>query len=390
MRNFNFEELEGAPLIIDANYKGGSNGNAGDDPITKLLQVGNQGGFRPKKNDSDEIAYVVLYTSGKEQEWPDYLDPETGIFRYYGDNRKPGHDLHDTQRGGNRLLRDVFNASRSPERRKAAPPFFIFEKSGLGRDVHFRGLAVPGAKNIPPDKELTAIWRTKDNSRFQNYEAYFTVVDTGQEPISRRWLEELKSNSAQAGQHAPSAWSEYISRGIEGVKPLAAKKISNVRKKEIQLPSSNNDRDLLKAIYEYFKEEPSHFELFAVNLIQMMDPNYLDFEITRPWRDGGRDAIGSYVIGSFGDRLLIECAVEAKCYSIKNGVGVKEVSRLISRIRHRQFGILITTSYVHAQAYQEIKDDGHPILIISGDDICKILRQNGYDQRILLQELKNY
>jgi len=86
----------------------------------------------------------------------------------------------------------------------------------------------------------------------------------------------------------------------------------------------------------------------------------------------------------------IECAVEAKCYDTHNGVGVKEMSRLISRIKHRQFGILITTSYVNAQAYKEIKEDGHPILVISGEDICKILQHNGYDQERLLIELNNY
>ena len=37
-----------------------------------------------------------------------------------------------------------------------------------------------------------------------------------------------------------------------------------------------------------------------------------------------------------------------------NTVGVREVSRLISRIRHRQFGVLVTTSVVGRQAYEEV------------------------------------
>lgn len=52
------------------------------------------------------------------------------------------------------------------------------------------------------------------------------------------------------------------------------------------------------------------------------------------------------------------------------------MSRLISRIRYRQFGIMITTSYVHDQAYREVIEDGHPILIVSAGDIARILRQN--------------
>ena len=68
--------------------------------------------------------------------------------------------------------------------------------------------------------------------------------------------------------------------------------------------------------------------------------------------------------------------MEAKCYGENHSVGVREMSRLISRIRYRQFGVLITTSYVHEQAYREVIDDGHPILIVSAADIANILRRN--------------
>ena len=41
------------------------------------------------------------------------------------------------------------------------------------------------------------------------------------------------------------------------------------------------------------------------------------------------------------------------------------------------FGILVTTSFLHEQAYQELKSDGHPIIVISGRDIVDILRAKG-------------
>lgn len=110
-----------------------------------------------------------------------------------------------------------------------------------------------------------------------------------------------------------------------------------------------------------------------------MDERFQDFSLTRPWRDGGRDALGFYVIGSGSKAnypLRIDCALEAKCYSKENSVGVKEMSRLISRIRYRQFGVMMTTSYVHKQAYEEVITDGHPILIVSASDIAQILRSN--------------
>lgn len=51
------------------------------------------------------------------------------------------------------------------------------------------------------------------------------------------------------------------------------------------------------------------------------------------------------------------------------------MSRLISRIKYRQF-VLVTTSYVNSQAYSEVIEDGHPILIVTASDIAAILRIN--------------
>jgi hypothetical protein len=49
----------------------------------------------------------------------------------------------------------------------------------------------------------------------------------------------------------------------------------------------------------------------------------------------------------------------------------------ISRLRHRQFGILVTTSYLDVYAYKEIKEDQHPVIVIAGADIVDLLRRNG-------------
>jgi hypothetical protein len=46
--------------------------------------------------------------------------------------------------------------------------------------------------------------------------------------------------------------------------------------------------------------------------------------------------------------------------------------------RHRQFGVLVTTSYVDSQAYREIKEDQHPIVVIAASDIVGILRSHGH------------
>jgi hypothetical protein len=56
---------------------------------------------------------------------------------------------------------------------------------------------------------------------------------------------------------------------------------------------------------------------------------------------------------------------------------VKELARLISRLRHRQFGILVTTSFLGHQAYQELRSDRHPVVVIAGADIAAILVKAG-------------
>src|SRR5215469_1252006 len=72
-------------------------------------------------------------------------------------------------------------------------------------------------------------------------------------------------------------------------------------------------------------------------------------------------------------RPPIGFALEAKCYAAGNGVGVKELSRLIWRLRHREFGILVTTSFLGRQAYEELRSDRHPVIVIAGADIAAIL-----------------
>jgi hypothetical protein len=100
--------------------------------------------------------------------------------------------------------------------------------------------------------------------------------------------------------------------------------------------------------------------------------------VTRPSRDGGRDAIGEFRIGPDEDPVRLQFALEAKCYDPDGGgVGVKLVSRLIARIKHREFGVFVTTAFIAAQAYQEVREDQHPIVFITGRDLVAVLRRMG-------------
>lgn len=395
MREVPFEDLKEADLIVDCIYKGGSISGKGSEVLSKLLPgCSNSGGFRKvmRKDGSGLPAYVVLYTSMSELAWPDYLDEETGLFRYYGDNRSPGKSLLDTPRKGNQLLEFVFDClNRKDNSINDIPPFFIFKKAGTGWDVQFLGLAAPGNPRISPDNDLVAFWRTINGERFQNYEAYFTVLETS-EPIDRKWIDALIHNHDNSLKYAPNAWKMFVSRGRNGIIPLAARRIPKVPDKYAQLQSDNEGLICLEAIRNHYSDNAFGFEKCAQDILEKMDERFQDFSLTRPWRDGGRDALGYYVIGCSSKAnypLRIDCALEAKCYKPTNAVGVKELSRLISRIRYRQFGVLVTTSYVHSQAYKEVVEDGHPILLVTACDIARILRSNAIYSNNIEEWLKS-
>ena len=379
---YKFEELETADLIVDAVYKGGTAPNLSAEPFHKLIPgCENSGGFRKKlrEDGSKKYAYVVLYTSMEELEWPDYLDEETGLFRYYGDNRTPGRALTDTKKKGNKILEDVFGELNKGTNLEDIPPFFVFKKTGNGRDIQFLGLAAPGNPKISPDKDLVAFWRTIGDKRFQNYESYFTILITGKDPISKDWIKSLIYDHKNNLNLAPNAWKKFVKLGRNGIDALKAPKLFKIPSKYEQLQCDVEGNQCISAIRNRYKDNPYGFEACATDIISKMDKNFVDFSLTRPWRDGGRDALGFYVIQTGGKAnfpLKIDCALEAKCYNEGTAVGVKQMSRLISRIRYRQFGVMITTGSVDTQAYKEVVEDGHPILIVTASDIAAILRNN--------------
>lgn len=373
MKSFSYDELGSSDLIVDAIYRGRRSGNAGDDPLPKLLKVDSQGGFRKRGKVAGRLHLLVLMSSMTDPDWPDALDPETGVFTYYGDNKKPGNELHKTGRHGNLILQRIFtNARRGEAGRTEVPPIFLFASTGNWRDARFLGLAVPGASDLDASEELVAIWRTANDHRFQNYRARFTVLDAAS--ISRTWLDSLIAG--ERGDHlAPEAWVSWVRTGRR--RPLLAIRSLEYRNRAEQLPQDKEGHAIIGAIHEHFKDRPHAFEHCAAAIARLMIPDIASLDVTRPSRDGGRDAVGRLRIGSGPSSILADFALEAKCYALRNSVGVRDMSRLISRLRHRQFGVLVTTSCVDLQAYKEIKEDQHPIVVISAVDIIELLRRHG-------------
>lgn len=379
-----FESLSNADLHIDAIYLGGNAGNISDEPLNKLIPgLSNAGGFRKVVNIPGQprrVRLCALVSSGSDPDWPDSLDHERGIFTYYGDNRKAGnHDMHSTPRGGNVILRDAYTNLHS-NKRHLIPPFLIFEKEGSrGFAYKFKGLAVPGVNGLGPSEDLVAIWKSDaNNNRFLNYRSRFTVLNI--ETVPRKWLVEIQSTGDSTGPSAPKIWKEFLETGK--APPLLAPRTIKIRNKIEQLPNNQTEWEILNTVVNYYKNHPQGeyaFEKCAVEVCLLSDTKILNLELTPPTRDGGRDGIGTYRLGTDFSYIKVEFSMEAKCYDPQNSNGVKLTSRLISRLKHRQFGYFVTTSFVAQQAYNEIIEDNHPVIIFSGRDIAKILIEHGYN-----------
>ena len=394
MNIFSKDKVKKADLIVDAIYEGSERGELKNEPISTLLGVGNSGGFRPKKfakksGAESNYSHVGLFTTLDDIDWPDSLDVATGSFVYYGDNKTPGKEIHSAP--GNKLLRQTFSLIHNSETRASVPPFFIFQRfrtDKSARAVQFKGLAIPGGNGLSETNDLVAVWRSSGKQRFQNYLANFTILDEAK--ISREWIDSLIAGKPNASVE-PRNFRLWKQSGT--IRPLISPPTTVVRTLDQQTPKTARDSNILELIHKSFSKNPFEFEKFAAWLFQMHDSKVSIDEITRNTVDGGKDARGRYSLGLKSDPIYLDFALEAKCYSPKKSVGVKETSRLISRIKHRQFGVLVTTSAVARQAYSEIREDQHPILIISGADIVEILKDKGMstvtDVRRLIEN-KNY
>lgn len=391
MENYSFEVYEKIEkdkrhewkLYVDAVYKANpKKKNMSAEVLSKLLGVKNQGGFRYLGKTSTP-KLVVLFSSGEDIHWQDEIDNTLGIFLYYGDNKIPGNDLHKTKLHGNEILRYVFSLAASDdfEERKQIPPILVFKKAG-GRDVKFLGLAVPGIKGKPTKDWLTAVWGCDVNGdRFQNYKSYFTIVNTSSGNdiesgfgIDLAWLNDIETGKAFESKYAPKEWKKYILK--KKYSPLISRALAYNKGLKNQLPSDPVKLEMLDALHDYFikKDRGYSFEQFAADIVECLDDAVVSIDVTRPYKDGGFDAEGRYrIFKNVENSIFVEFYMQAKCYARSNRITVSDTARLISRIKNRQFGIMVTTSEVATQAYNEVIEDGHPIVFINGNNIIEYL-----------------
>jgi len=376
-------------LRIDASYRDLANWTLDSDEFNKFFRfsdgrgIANAQGFRPKSVSGGSTAitdcgFCVLVTTLREPEWPDAFDIDSGLFTYYGDNREAGKAVSDTPIGGNLLLEQVFEQLHNGHR-EAICPFLCFQKyTGAGGVyMRFLGLAVPGAQGVSSLDDLVAVWRRRGDKRFQNYKAIFTILDD--ETVTHAWLNEIVSGvTPRKANGCPPAFSNWIKTGK--YVPLVTERKVGPRSKVDQQPKTSSEQKVLEKVRSL---TPRQFEFAAAELLPLIDPRFIDIRVTREVRDGGRDVLAEYQVGHGDHSIPLHVSVEAKLWNEAGAVGVKPMMRLISRLKHRDFGVFVTTSFFDKTVQAELIEDGHPVILVSGGDIARILIANEKDGKAL-------
>lgn len=373
--------LERPELKVGKLYRNTNNWKNNDDVFNVMFRqfsdgkgIQNAGGFRFKSkiNHSKEIinaAFVLLVTSFAEHEWPDNLDRVSGIFTYFGDNRKPGKSIEDTHIGGNRFLSQTYKNVHSCNRENVSPLLCFEIVKDKYTYMKFLGLAAPGATSLSSLEDLTAVWRFNGGQRFQNYKALLTILN--EEYIRWDWLDDLVEGVLPVeSKNCPDSWTKWVEKGLYNARQCREKQIP--RTNEQQLPNSSLEKKVLDMLLELTERE---FEFAAKRLLMLMDNRFTNLRVVPGSEEEGRDVIGFYEIGHGLHKVPIEVFVEAKkLNTIK--VGVKSMYRLISKLKHRNIGVFLTTSVFDEAVQKELIENKHPVLLISGGDIAKILISN--------------
>lgn len=249
---------------MDEVYLSNGSTHLDGDVLSKLMLVGNSGGFRKRtikkhsktKYGESELAYVVLVSTGKETEWTDSVDRKNRLVTYYGDNREPGNDIHNTKGKGNVTLNDVFTKLANGDRTHI-PPFFYFEGAG-GRNIKFIGLLVPGdGSSANLENQLEVFTGFKDGKKYQNYRAKFSILDANN--IDRRWLTDLIRGDGYSSMYAPEAWKKWVENGdldkSAGGNALPADALSQI-KSYISQKGFSYESSVIENFYLCLKAKP--------------------------------------------------------------------------------------------------------------------------------------
>jgi hypothetical protein len=168
-------------------------------------------GIRPRNALSgNQTAFVALFSTGSESEWPDAIDRSSGCVSFFGDNREPNIGLLETT--GNRLLHKVFSLDFDlVSDREKCPPFLVFSAfhDAPPRTVRFEGIAVPGC-TLPESDWCRARFFKSSDGKFLNFEIKLTLL--ADPVIPRQWLKDLLLETTNS-ESSPTWFKSWVATG---------------------------------------------------------------------------------------------------------------------------------------------------------------------------------
>lgn len=307
-------------------------------------------------------AYVVLLTSHKSTSnhnpWDDYVNISDGEIIYWGDakncDRREFMDFY-----GNKVLNTI-NDYRLSGQREFIPPILHFSKHSSGR-VTFNGLCVL------EDLQIQSYY--DHDQPIKNFRCKLCILDTHEVDVEwlhhRARIDDLKKLNDK--EKTPEIWLNYIKKDVRRLNIYK----SQIRKKEDQLPSNEQDMLILENLNNY---SPTDFEKIIVALFRDITSITHKIEGTRAIKDGGFDFWGEFILPA-PLNYHIRFLGEVKRYRQTNSIGPGQVSRLVARLGRDEFGIYITTSYYTEQAQQEVLQDRYPVKLFSGIDVVNLFKE---------------
>jgi hypothetical protein len=182
--------------------------------------------------------------------------------------------------------------------------------------------------------------------------------------IERTGLQEFIAGQARRSSGAPEIWNQWVQTGK--YQALTSEPTTVIRTVAEQMPDTDNKADL-RAVFQHFKDSPHQFEGFAARVFQMHDTRVIIDQVTQASIDGGRDAIGLYVLGLNDDPVYVDFAGDRRDggeYRRRSRDFAPDLALATSSIWRSGYHLCN-----RRQGYEEVRGDRHPIIFIAGKEL---------------------
>jgi AspBHI-like restriction endonuclease/restriction endonuclease len=309
--------------------------------------------------------------------WKDYINPDKGHVRYFGDNKPlPNGGLRPAEMApGNKILEQErlrhTAAATEFELRLGTAPFVFFDGTEPGR-VRFQGLGVIERA------ELVTQWDPGTERSFSNLMYDFAVLTLKNEGelFDWEWIVARATSTvsdAECLSMAPESWRYWVAGGNDSLKLLRRRVVvPPVVKAAAQAPvNGGREARTLQQIYDFFTSRNKHaFEALAErvadDILSQNGGRYRLGWITRPSGDRGADFYGRLDVGVGFSTARVIVLGQAKCVPPGNATGGIAIARTAARLRRGWIGIFVTTGRLSEQAQEEIAEDEYPLIMVNG------------------------